>query len=292
MLLRKSPELRPSLKRVRQLIVDGLKVANESAQEFHALASINARLEEKHSKEEAEREANRLKKQKRDAIAKEAIQNLRTVYEQLIASIKRAAPKASQSGNTIVLGDGSMELQIKSTNSVSWDAFPKSGWDVVAIAQIAARVISKTGGIGSSLFYAKRRGEDEYRWWEVGFNFGMFMGKTYLNHIPMDNFQHIDIALSNIMGEYAVAYGPTAIDDERADAFCSRWANLFARSFRGQTTVKKTAKLRRSFGGSRPQTSPPRFLEPAAPRRLCPRLRPAGKRFAHPPRQIIVIPTG
>jgi eukaryotic-like serine/threonine-protein kinase len=234
MLLRKSPELRPSLKRVRQLIVDGLKVANESAQEFHALASINARLEEKHSKEEAEREANRLKKQKRDAIAKEAIRNLRTIYEQLIANIKRAAPKASQSGNTIVLGDGAMELQIRSTDSISWDTFPKSGWDVVAVAQIAARVISRKGGIGSSLFYAKRRGEGEYRWWEVGFNFGMFMGKSYLNHIPMDNFQHIDIALSNIMGEYAVAYGPTAIDDEMADAFCSRWANLFAQASEGR----------------------------------------------------------
>lgn len=40
---------------------------------------------------------------------------------------------------------------------------------------------------------------------------------------------------------------------------------------------------RRSFGGSRPQTSPPRFLELAGPRRLCPRLRPAGRRFAHQP---------
>jgi hypothetical protein len=62
----------------------------------------------------------------------------------------------------------------------------------------------------------------------------MFMGKSYLNHIPMDSFQHIDIALSKIMGEYAVAYGPTAIDDEKADAFCLRWANLFAQASEGR----------------------------------------------------------
>ena len=44
---------------------------------------------------------------------------------------------------------------------------------------------------------------------------------------------------------------------------------------------------RRSFGVRRPQTSPLRFLELAAPRRLCPRLRTAGKRFTHEPRQMI-----
>ena len=234
MLLRKSPEGRPPLKRVRKLICEGLETAKESVQEFHALASINAQLEETHAREEAEQEADRVKKQKRDAIAKEAIQNLRAIYEQLITRIKRAAPKASQSGNTILLGDGSMELLIKSTSSIPWDSFPRSGWDVVAVAQIGARLISRKGGAGSSLFYAKRRGDDEYRWWEIGFNFGIFRGQKFVNHIAIENLTHADNALCTNMEEYSVEYGPKTIDDEDAEAFCLRWANLFAQASAGK----------------------------------------------------------
>jgi len=234
MLMRKSPESRPLLKRVRKLISEGLATSKESVQEFDALASINAKLEEKHSQEEAEREANRLKKQKRDEIAKEALQNLRAIYEQLLARITRAAPKASRSGNNITLGDGWLELKITTTNSFPWDRFKHSGWDVIAVAQIGVSQMTRKAGISSSLFYAKRRGDEEYRWWEVGFNFGMFVGKRFTNHIAMDNFEHVDIALSQIMGQYADEYGPTAIDDENAETFCLRWANLLAQASEGR----------------------------------------------------------
>jgi eukaryotic-like serine/threonine-protein kinase len=234
MLMRKSPELRPSLKRVQKLISDGLQTAKEPVQEFQALASINAKLEEKHSREEAEREANRLRKQKRDAIAKEALQNLKAIYEQLLTRIKRAAPKASQSGYKISLGDGWLELQNLTSNSIEWGSFRHCGWDVIAAAQIGSCLYSRKAGISSSLFYAKRRGDEEYRWWEVGFNFGMFVGKRFINHIAIDNFEHVDIALSQNMGQYAVEYGPTAIDDENAEAFYLRWANLFAQASEGR----------------------------------------------------------
>jgi eukaryotic-like serine/threonine-protein kinase len=233
MLMRKSPESRPSLKRVRKLISDGLESSKESVQEFNTLASISAKLAEKHAQEEAEREADRIKKQKRDELAREALHNLRGIYDQLLARIIRVAPNVSRSGNTIVLGNGSMELMIGTTNSFPRDRFKHCGWDVVAVAKIGVAQTNKKSAISSSLLYAKRRGDDAYRWWEIGFNFNPFSGKQFINHIAMDMTEHVDIALSPIMGEYVAQYGPKAIDDEDAEAFCLRWADLLARASSG-----------------------------------------------------------
>jgi len=219
---------------VRKLITEGLETSKESVQEFNALASISAKLAEQHAHEEAEREANRLKKQKRDELAREALQILRTIYDQLLERITRAAPKVSRSGNTIVLGSGSMELVIGTTNSVPWDCFKRSGWDVVAAAKIGVSQTDKRNAISSSLFYAKRRGENEYRWWEIGFNFSMFSDKRYLYHVAMDVSEHVDIALAQqSIGQYAVQYGPKAIDDEDSEAFCLKWAALLAKASSG-----------------------------------------------------------
>ena len=205
--------------------------------EFDALASISAELAEKHAREEAEREAERLKKQKRDELAREALLNLRAIYDQLLARITRAAPTVSRSGNTIVLGDGSMELRIGTMNSVPWDRSKRSGWDVVVAAIIVVSQTSKRNAISSSLFYAKRRGDDEYRWWEIGFNFSPFSDQRYLHHVALnvsEHAEHIDIALSQqTIGQFVVQYGPKAIDDEDSEAFCLKWADLLAKASSG-----------------------------------------------------------
>lgn len=79
MLMRKAPEGRPSLRRVRKLIAEGLEVSKESRQEFNALAAISAQLAEQQAREEAEREALRLKQEKRDRLAEEAVQRLQDI---------------------------------------------------------------------------------------------------------------------------------------------------------------------------------------------------------------------
>jgi hypothetical protein len=158
MLMRKSPELRPSLRRVQKLIKVGLEIAREPTKEFEALASISAQLSEQHAKEEAEREALRLKKEKRDQLAREAVQVLQTIYGQLMVKISHAAPQVAQSGNTIVLGEGSLELAIRTNESVPSGIFRRSGWDVVSEAQIFVRQHDNNNPVGSLLIYAKRGG--------------------------------------------------------------------------------------------------------------------------------------
>jgi len=234
MLMRKHPESRPSLKRVKNLICDGLKSSKESVQEFDALASISAQLAEKHAREEAEKEAMRIRKEKRDEIAASAFQVLRGIYEHLLTRITCAAPNVRRNGNMIALGNGSLDLEIGTTNSVPWGRFKRSGWDVVAAAKIGVRQIDPKNGVSSSLFYAKRRGDDEYRWWEIGFNFSPFSDKRYLHHVALDISEQVDIALlQQTIGQFVVQYGPKTIDDEDSEAFCLKWANLLAQASGG-----------------------------------------------------------
>ena len=230
MLLRKSPEARPSLKRVRKLIAEGLEASKESRQEFDALAAISAQLAEQHAREEAERETLRIKQEKRDRLAEEAVQGLQAIYEELLFRINRAAPNAVQSGNRIVLGKGLLDLAIAS-KSVSEGIFKRSGWDVVVEAKIFVRQSDNNHVISSSLFYAKRRGEGEYRWWEIGFNFSPFSDKRYLYHVSLNAIDDADIALTQqTIGQFTVQYGPKPIDDEDSEAFSLKWADLLAKA--------------------------------------------------------------
>jgi serine/threonine-protein kinase len=234
MLLRKSPEARPSHKRIQKLIAEGWESSKDSRLEFDALAAISAQLAEQHAREEAERETLRIKQEKRDRLATEAVQHLQAIYDELLLRISRAAPSAVQSGNRIALGKGLLDLAI-ANNSVPVSVFKRSGWDVVAEAKIFVRQSDNDHVISSSLFYAKRRGEGEYRWWEIGFNFSSFSDKRYLYHVSLNAAEHADIALTQqTIGQFTVQYGPKPIDDEDSDAFSLKWANLLAKASSGE----------------------------------------------------------
>ena len=234
MLLRKSPEARPPHKRIRKLLTEGLQAPKESRKEFEALATISAQLSEQQAREEAEREAVRLKQEKRDRLAQEAVQNLQSLYNRMLLRISQAAPSALQSGCRIILGKGTLDLAV-ARGSVRAGVFKRSGWDVVAEAQVFVRQSDNNHVISSSLFYAKPPGEGEYRWWEIGFNFSPFTDARYLYHVSLTSAEDADIALTKqTIGKFTIQYGPKPIDDEDFEAFSLKWAHILAKASSGQ----------------------------------------------------------
>ncbi len=112
--------------------------------------------------------------------------------------------------------------------------FVKSKWDLVCAGDIAIRQGDPEYIWSASLYFARVIPTDAYRWLEL--SFFQPIGQRRHPYAPhsLEEMSQADVAVSNTLGIFQVAFGPVAIDDEDFDALAVRWGDLFAKGVNGQ----------------------------------------------------------
>lgn len=243
-MLRKTPESRPALVRVRaQLVVAAKKPGTEvDAPGLAALSRAGASEADRLAREEAERAARTLVSQTRSQIASEGFRILRELRDELWQRIRLVVPTVQHQDinstmRQIELGDAFIDISFKTElQAIDQRAFGGSKWDVVCGAYI--RVCNKrirNMGRGASLWYMRLVPTDTYRWYEISY-FSLAERSREFPYEPFEltNLRDADLATSNTAHIYCRAFGPVPIDDEDMESFFQRWMELFAKASQGQ----------------------------------------------------------
>jgi len=234
MMLRKTQEARPNLKRV----MDNLKeIASnpeigKSKKGFDSLASAGAEVATRQAKEEAERNAIKVEQERRRRVAAEAEKILIRMREDLFDRICKTTPTANHTHDVLSVGDATLYIHLLYANQelANLKAFSQSRWDVLNAVEIVVKQKKPEYEWSASLWYAKLPTDCEYRWREV--SYFSIMGTVRCQPFALRNLSDADLAASNIMGAYQIAYGPKVVDDEGFEDFCQRWAELLATAAR------------------------------------------------------------
>lgn len=248
-MLRKPPESRPTLSRVSNLLIEILSHPHLStaAAPFAELAAVGAQIAYHQQRQEAEHEAMRKAFEARHQLARTAFEILSGNIERLWGKIHANAASASRNSgpDSFAAALGGAVLGVNYTRSgsaIEAGAFPHSGWDVVAMAMAYVNQPQPEYHWGASLYYARMKGQTEYRWYEVSFS-ATSGGRLQLCAVL--NSAEADVVLSTVpLGSTMVAYGPWPIDDEQEDAFQQRWIWLLVRAYNGQLRHPSVLPLR------------------------------------------------
>lgn len=234
MMLRKTPLTRPAVSRVISQLeaISEAETSGPASGGWGALEKAGAAVAQAEATAEAKREKEISERQSRNQIYQAATEILWDLVDDLFSRIESSAPMAKRTmRGKLVLGRGAIEVSEMRINPIEDDQFSASGWDVVCGAVIGVTQTEPTGMWSSSLWYAKRHPADDYRWREVSY---WSMGReTRPPPYYLDNLRDADFAMSNVMHTYQVAWGPHPIDDEDADEFFNRWADLLSRAAQG-----------------------------------------------------------
>lgn len=263
-MLRKPPQGRPTLERVSFLLDNLLeeKPANLESKGFQALAQVGAIDAEASIRADISRMAQSKVQRERDELLKNALNILRDLAElfydkcsDVALTLKRTdhSPNMPSIHEEIFSAHlGTASIEIRSFNPtfggilISKDAFKNSGWDVV----VGATIIVSQGQPnpykwGANLWYTNLGTGSEFRWWEVSYyNVMPRQDKLPFEPHAVDNIKDADLAASRISHSISIATKPRPIDDEDADSFCDRWAEILAKAYHGKLEYPRNLPLR------------------------------------------------
>lgn len=240
MMLRKPPDARPSLSRVKSAL-DAIKTrptSNPSA--FGGLAAAAAAHERETSLADAERERATNAARRRTEVATEASRIIRGQFAELGRRILQSAPNAwlSLDGLTqkIQVGTATLELELlRNGQTIGEQDFPHSNWDVVCGAVITLAQGRPRFTRGASLWYTRRESKaGDYRWYEVGYESNPLTGRSFEFEPVAGDIDLADRAHWHGVSVVQVAYAPAPVDDEDAEAFYRRWGFLLGEAVAGR----------------------------------------------------------
>jgi serine/threonine-protein kinase len=247
MMLRKVPATRPSLSRViSQLAGIDSQPAGIQSSAVNMLAAAGAQVAAQEQADQAAEQTLRTLSQNRKQLLSHGFDVLRQSANGLWEKVLASAPAAQKSTNdrqrfSCSLGQGSLVVNFaNSSNVLEEKMFPHSKWDMIGAAQILVTQNNPKFVWPSTLWYAKRPGTDDYRWYEISF-FTPLSG--YFGLVEVTNPKDADFALSNVMHSVAVAYGPKLIDDEDESDFHGRYLRHLARAATGQLSFPSTLPI-------------------------------------------------
>lgn len=244
-MLRKTAQTRPSLTRLRSQLEDVLR-DRPFGEGGRALAEAAGKVAEQQAEREAEGLSRAAASERRARIAQDANSNLAELRKQLLSEVCQLAPDArSEYGGRsvgeallvgrVVLGAGCLELRLEVMDPlIKPDAFPRSGWDVVAGASIEVRQGHPEYRWGASLWYTNRGEANEYRWWEA--SYFVPLGVKPPRHEPFaaENYEQADLAAAPVFAAWNHAEEPMPIDHEDFPMFVDRWAKRLALASEGK----------------------------------------------------------
>lgn len=248
MMLRKNPETRPSLSRVKHLLDEMQKSESQPTSGGLSLLSNAAALVlDQSAKEEALRLQERSEQVRREKIAEEAMKILIDITDYLLEKITIYAPNAQPSqgfsnkpgqfyypDRVISLGTAKLSINFSRFAKVPKDAFQKSKWDVYAGAIIEVKQEGiKSYEWGANLWYTDLGKKGDLRWWEVTY-MSVFTQSPPCELFAVEDVSLADRAASHIMDIIQLGAKPKLVDDEAVDEFCDRWASLLAKAAKGE----------------------------------------------------------
>lgn len=248
MTLRKTPDTRPGIARVIALLSTAT-AANTLSGGLAALVEAGAAVAQKENANEARNSAAHLGEVSREQMAKDADSLLKSLISDLVDRILDAAPAAKRLSNGLGARLGDAELQVwQMGKALPAGSFAQSGWDVVAGAQIWVRQVTPAYKWSASLWYARLKPDQDFRWYEVSYFVNPLARSARVQHecAPFaltEDIHHADEATGPAMTLYCKAWGPEPIDDENADSFCDRWAALLAKASLGQISYPRSLPL-------------------------------------------------
>jgi serine/threonine-protein kinase len=236
-MLRKPPEVRTSISRVEGFLAEIVSKppSSNSADSFSVLASVGAQISDKAQQAEAKREAEQKVIAARNRVAKAAFEILADNVERLWGKIHTNTLVAQRSGmvrGMFEVSIGEASLMIKTGDeygsATQPGKFRYSGWDVIAMSSVSVLQKNPEYRWSASLLYAKIKGQDEYRWHEIGY--WRSFGQVHFEPFAVADIEQADNAAAGILGGTAIACGPWLIDDEKESEFHDRWVWLLARA--------------------------------------------------------------
>lgn len=235
-MLRKPPGSRPDLTHVsKQLEV--LDTKRPPAPSSRALQEAVAHTTEQAACREVESATCQRDEDRRKALALGGLAVFEDIRDRIVGQITVDAPDAKIDGPKTVVTFGHGRLTFASaddTRPVGKGIFGRSGWDVVT----HGKIIVQQGGANpytwsAVLLYAMRKGESQFRWWEVCL---MNIGSKANVDEPFagENLAQVDVALSLIQDTIQLAAPPRRIDDEDFASFADDWIERFAEAIKGE----------------------------------------------------------
>ena len=171
-------------------------------------------------------------------MSEHALNLLSTNIGRLWKTIQLQAPIAvwEKSGGisdfACVVGKGRVGVNASGSFYVKAGAFPRSGWDVVASADIYAGQPEPDYVWSSNLWYMRVTPADGYRWHEV--SYCSWRGNERYEPHAVRDYRDADLAASKTMHTVAIAFGPCPIDDECEAEFHGRWLWLLTKAVEGR----------------------------------------------------------
>lgn len=258
LMLRKTPETRPSRKRCIEVFKKSLSTSEESStSQRKGLMDAVSAIAITQAKDEAARNTEDERIRRRDNIFNEAVTDLKRIKDRLFQEIFNHAQdvigndKRQLQLRRISIGEATLvfdtRLSEHSTTGISksdpqgwsggrgdggWGAHPrKSAWDVVAFTNIG--IEQKNGPRvyirSANLIYARPIETDDYRWYELSF-FSISASQRKLAPYCLDYIWELDSALSVAMDINQKAHPPKTIDVEDEDNFIAYWIGLISQA--------------------------------------------------------------
>lgn len=255
LMLRKSPETRPSRRRCIEVLQRSLASGEEqdTNQRNNLMEAVNA-IAITQAQQEAAANVEKERIRRRDNIFNEAVSDLRRIKNRLFRGIFDHARD--------VIGNDERQLQVphmtigkavlvfdtrlaspsiggirKSDPQVldgNWGSHKKaSDWDIVAFTHIGVWQENEPGRYlrSANLIYAKPREDGDYRWYELPF-FSIGTKSRRQEQYFLFYVWQIDKTLAAMDGNQH-ALSPTPIDGEDEDNFISYWIDIVSRAATG-----------------------------------------------------------
>ena len=243
MALRKVPETRPVLSRVRA-ILEEIVLRPQSAGEagsLAVLATAAAQVATKDQQIQAQQQAQAAAREARLNLANGGFEILSQNAERLWGKIRHHAPNAQrapgyQSG-LVQCNIGKGWLLILQPRHVDVDSFPQSRWDVAAYSQINVRQTEPHYEWSASLWFMRPKEASEYRWYEASywsFNPRQFVNSRRFEPCALKPGKAADLVASRTICAISFAFGPIEVDDEKEDSFHERWTWLLSKAAVGE----------------------------------------------------------
>jgi serine/threonine-protein kinase len=193
---------------------------------------------------QAERSAATSEAERRSALFRSAEQSLQAISARLKDAIVANAPAAAPDPRSraddwsLHLGQASIGMDVcKPVNVEQFGQWPPP-FDVVAHASVGVTIPRDSydyEGRLHSLWYCDAEQDGAYRWYELGFMYGVFQRQQFV-HFPaaMDPSPDTGHSIGRGMGTIELARPLAAIDQGEQEAFVERWLGWLAQAVAGQ----------------------------------------------------------
>lgn len=230
-MLSKDPESRPDLHRCRAI----LPSIGGAAPVHPALLAAAGDIAAERATREADAALARTAQERRDAMIREAVQDLSGIFDRLCQSVEQASDDAVISDMMLVFGRARLTRTRVEPVTLDLATIEVAAWCSIKLEQIGFDIDSNQfKSFSATLAFARAAGERSFRWTETGYFDPTGQGAGFEEPFSiMPDTQKFIFVETNVLTRAARAYGPLPIDGEDEEAFSGRWLAVIARAAKG-----------------------------------------------------------